>query len=225
MGSWVVERRLVVVAGGLRYPSATRLLADRLAAATRDEANRRGIEPTVEVVELREHAHDVTNLLLTGFAAAPLARVQDAIATADGLIAVPPIFKASYGGLFKSFFDGLPDESLVDKPMLIAASGGTARHSLALEHAVRPLFAYLRAAVVPTSVFAAPEDWAAGDGGDPDEEAVADEAPRLAEPSLRTRIDRAARELTDLMQRYQAPAPVDPFALRASFEDMLGDAL
>lgn len=217
------ERRLVVVSGGLRHPSATRLLADRLAATTRDNLVERGIDIAIDVIEVREHAHDVTNLLLAGFASAQLTKVLDRVATADGLIAVTPIFKASYSGVFKSFLDGLPDESLVDKPVLIAASGGTARHSLALEHAVRPLFAYLRAAVVPTSVFAAPEDWAPAEGADmdEDEEAVVDESPRYAEPSLRTRIDRAARELADLVETYQPSTPADPFALTASFEDLL----
>ncbi len=218
------DRRLVVVSGGLRHPSSTRLLADRLAAASVAELDRRGTTATLDVVELRDHAHDITNHLLTGFASAALARVLDAIAVADGVIAVTPIFKASYSGVFKSFFDALPDESLVDKPVLIGASGGTARHSLALEHAVRPLFAYMRAAVAPTSVFAAPEDWAASDGRDSDEEAVADEAPRMSEPPLRTRIDRGARELADLIETYQPAAPLDPFALGASFEDLLGGA-
>jgi FMN reductase len=222
----VPDRRLVVVSGGLRHPSATRLLADRLADMARAELRSRAVDVTIEVVELREHAHDVANLLLTGFASRSLTQVIDSIATADGLIAVTPIFKASYSGIFKSFVDGLPDESLVDKPVLIAASGGTARHSLVLEHAVRPLFAYLRAAVVPTSVFAAPEDWAAAEGADldEDEEAVADEARRFAEPSLRTRIDRATRELADLVETYHPATPTDPFALTASFEDLLGEA-
>jgi FMN reductase len=218
----VSERRLVVVSGGLRHPSSTRLLADRLAAAAGAELGRRGTSAAVEVVELRDHAHDIANHLLTGFASAPLTRVLDAVAAADGVIAVTPIFKASYSGVFKSFFDGMPDESLVDKPVLIGASGGTARHSLALEHAVRPLFTYMRAAVTPTSVFAAPEDWAASDGRDSDEEAIADEAPRLAEPTLRTRIVRGARELADLIEAYQPRPPLDPFALGASFEDLLG---
>ncbi len=216
------ERRLVVVSGGLRHPSATRLLADRLAGTTQRELAGRGTDVAVELVELREHAHEVTNLLLTGFASGSLTRVIDAIATADGLIAVTPIFKASYTGVFKSFFDGMPDESLVDKPVLLAASGGTARHSLALEYAVRPLFAYLRANVVPTSVYAAPEDWATSDGADADEEAVADEAPRYADPGLQTRIKQAAAELATLIEGYQAPPPFDPFALGASFEDLLG---
>lgn len=83
---------------------------------------------------------------------------------ADGLIVVTPVFAASYSGLFKSFFDVIDPDALSGKPVLIAATGGTARHSLVLEHAVRPLFAYLRAVVVPTAVFAASEDW--GSGGD-----------------------------------------------------------
>lgn len=81
---------------------------------------------------------------------------------ADGLIVVTPVFAASYSGLFKSFFDVIDPDALSGKPVLIAATGGTARHSLVLEHAVRPLFAYLRAVVVPTAVFAASEDWGSG---------------------------------------------------------------
>jgi FMN reductase len=71
------------------------------------------------------------------------------------VIAVTPIFSASYSGLFKTFFDVLERGALAGKPVLIAATGGSERHSLALEHAVRPLFAYLRAVVVPTAVYAA----------------------------------------------------------------------
>ena len=82
------------------------------------------------------------------------------VADADAVIAVTPIFRASFSGLFKSFFDVLETDALVGKPVLIGATGGTARHSLALEYALRPLFTYLQAIVVPTAVFAAPEDWA-----------------------------------------------------------------
>ena len=73
-----------------------------------------------------------------------------------------PIFSASYNGLFKTFFDVLEDDALSGTPVLIAATAGTARHSLALEHAMRPLFSYLGAVVVPTAVFAASEDWGSG---------------------------------------------------------------
>ena len=68
------------------------------------------------------------------------------------MIAVTPIFSASYSGLFKTFFDVLEEDALAGKPVLIGATAGTARHSLVLDHALRPLFAYLRADVVPTGV-------------------------------------------------------------------------
>ena len=156
--------KLIVVSAGLSTPSSTRLLADRLAESARDELAARGQVPSTEVVELRELAGDIANHLVTGFPPPRLSAAIDAVTGADGLIVVTPVFAASYSGLFKSFFDVIDPDALSGKPVLIAATGGTARHSLVLEHAVRPLFAYLRAVVVPTAVFAASEDW--GSGGD-----------------------------------------------------------
>ncbi|MEU6226363.1 CE1759 family FMN reductase [Streptomyces sp. NPDC047042] len=146
--------RLVVVAAGLSSPSSTRLLADRLAAATLDHVN-----AEVEVVELRDLATEIAQHLVTGFPAARLAAALDTVAAADGLIAVTPVFSASYSGLFKSFFDLIDKDALTGKPLLAGATGGTARHSLVTEHALRPLFTYLRALVLPTAVYAASEDW------------------------------------------------------------------
>ncbi|MGW4499960.1 FMN reductase [Micromonospora sp. NPDC004336] len=203
----MTRRTLAVVSAGLGQPSSTRLLADQLAAATRDELARRGDDVDVRPVELREHAHDIVNHLLTGFPSAALREVLDTVTGADGLIAVTPIFNASYNGLFKSFFDLVDTGALADRPVLVGATGGTARHSLALEHALRPMFAYLRSVVVPTAVFAAPEDWAAG----------------VADGALRSRIDRAAGELADQIRRRPPSAgPADPFALTTSFEELLG---
>ena len=172
---------IVVLTAGLSQPSSTRLLADRLAAAAERLLTARGDVPELRVVELREHACDLTSHLLTGFAPGRFAALIEQVQDADALIAVTPIFSASYSGLFKMFFDVLPPESLAGKPVLIAATAGTARHSLALEHAMRPLFAYLRAVVVPTAVFAATEDWANG-------------------VALDERIDRAAGELAALVR-------------------------
>jgi FMN reductase len=174
-------RSLVVVSAGLSQPSSTRLLADRLTAAVERHLRDAGIEPVTQVVELREHAQDLANHLLTGFPSPKLQATLDAVLAADGVIAVTPIFSASYSGLFKLFFDLVERDGFSGKPVLIAATGGTPRHSLAVEHAVRPLFAYLNAAVVATGVYAATEDW--GRGGDG------------ADSSLVERIDRAAREL------------------------------
>ena len=199
------ERRIVVVSAGLSQPSSTRLLADGLAEAVRHELAGAGVVAHVQVVELRDHAHDVVNTMLTGFAPAAFRPVLEAVEAADGLVVVTPTFSASYSGLFKSFVDVLDKDALAGKPVLVAATGGTARHSLVLEHALRPLFAYLRAVVVPTAVYAAAEDWAGGSAGG----------------ELRDRIGRAARELADEVAR-RAPATVeDPFALTTSFADML----
>ncbi|MFY1621733.1 FMN reductase [Micromonospora sp. WMMD735] len=203
----MTRRTLAVVSAGLSQPSSTRLLADQLAAAARDELVGRGDEVELRVVELRDHAHDVVNNLLTGFPSTELRAALDAVTGADGIVAVTPIFNASYNGLFKSFFDVVDAQALVDRPVLIGATGGTARHSLALEHAVRPMFGYLRAVVLPTSVFAAPEDWSGG----------------TAEGALRARIQRAGRELADQVDRRPpAAGPADPFALTTDFAELLG---
>ncbi|MFJ3281316.1 FMN reductase [Streptomyces halstedii] len=154
--------RVVAVSAGLSSPSSTRLLADRLAEATRERLaadQDRAIE--VQVVELRDLAVSIANHLVTGFPPADLREAIDAVTGADGLIAVSPVFTASYSGLFKSFFDLIENTALTGKPVLIAATGGTPRHSLVLDHAMRPLFAYLRAVTLPTSVYAASEDWGA----------------------------------------------------------------
>ncbi|MGW3167664.1 FMN reductase [Streptomyces sp. NPDC001142] len=188
--------KLIVVSAGLSTPSSTRLLADRLAESARDELAVRGQAPSTEVVELRELAGDIANHLVTGFPPPRLSAAIDAVTAADGLIVVTPVFAASYSGLFKSFFDVIDPDALSGKPVLIAATGGTARHSLVLEHAVRPLFAYLRAVVVPTAVFAASEDW--GSGGDEYTD------------GLPGRVRRAGVELATLMAaRPVSEAPAD----------------
>ena len=202
------SRSLVVVTAGLSQPSSTRLLADRLTVATEQALRAAGIEPLVTVIEARDHAHDLTNNLLTGFPGPRLRAAVDAVIAADGLIAVTPIFNASYSGLFKVFFDVLERDSLAGRPVLAAATGGTARHSLALDHALRPLFAYLGAAVVPTAVFAAAEDWGQG--------------PMPADSGLADRIRRAGGELGRAMAAGRPEAASDPFRDPVPFEDLLG---
>lgn len=199
-------RDIVVVTAGLGQPSATRLLADRLAAATRERLDAAGLEPTVRVVELRDHARDLTDHLLTGFPSPALRETIDAVLRAEGVIAVSPIFSASYSGLFKLFWDVIERDGLTGMPVLIGATGGSARHSLALEHAMRPLFAYLNAAVVPTAVYAAAEDW--GQAG-------------AVDSGLTDRIERAAGEFAAAVGSRQRPAPADPFEEPVPFETLL----
>jgi FMN reductase len=202
-------RRIVVVSAGLSDPSSTRLLADLLAQRTSVALEQRQQTVEVEVVELRPLAHALADQLLTGFATGELAAAEEAVAQADAVIAVTPVFSASYSGLFKTFFDVLEPGALDGTPVLVAATAGTARHSLVLDHALRPLFGYLHAVVVPTGVFAASEDW--GTGG--------------ASSSLVGRIDRAALELAALVAARPRGPRADQFdrdlAAMGDFEQLL----
>jgi FMN reductase len=187
--------RLVVVTAGLSEPSSTRLLADRLAEAVRTRLESAGRPVQLDVVELRPLAHAITDAMLTGFPSGDLAAAVESVRRADALIAVTPVFTASYSGLFKSFFDVLEPDVLDAKPVLLGATAGTARHSLVLEHALRPLFSYLRAVVVPTAVFAASEDWG-----------------ETRQGALHARIERAAGQLADLLAGPIVRTPrADPF--------------
>lgn len=171
--------RYVAISAGVGEPSTTRMLADSISKSIQ----RKDPEASVEVIGLRDLAHDVVDATLMGFASPRLQHVIDQAIAADGLIAVAPIYKASYPGLFKSFFDGLENDALTGKPVLLAATGGTARHSLAIDFAMRPLFSYLQTLIVPTGVFASPHDW----GG-------------AGETALTERIDRATSELSSLVR-------------------------
>jgi FMN reductase len=189
--------RLVVVTAGLSNPSSTRILADQLAAAAVTALG----EADVEVIELRDLAHAITDNLLTGFPSGALADAVASVAAADALVVVTPVFSASYSGLFKSFFDVLEPDVLDGKPVLVAATAGTARHSLVLEHALRPLFSYLHAVPVPTAVFAAAEDF--GSRG------------------LADRVERAAGELAGAVLRRPRLRAVDPFEDVVPFDQLL----
>ena len=177
-------RRVVVVSGGMGMPSSSRMLADQLGEAARRELERVDVHTEITTIELRELAVDIANNMVTGFAPPALADALKSIADADALIVVSPVFSGSYSGLLKSFFDVLDNTALDSMPVLIAATGGSVRHSLMLDHAMRPLFTYLRARVVSTGVFAGPEDWGTGSNG---------------APALDQRVTRAASELAGMV--------------------------
>ena len=172
--------RLAVVSAGTSDPSSTRLLADRIADRVKELAARHGHEVTVGVIELREIATDISTALVSQLVTPKLRQAITALGEADGIIAAAPVYKAGPSGLFTSFFGVLDNDLLIAKPVVLAATAGTARHALVADEAMRPMFAYQRTMTAPTSLFAAPEDW--------------------SDPALNTRIDRAARELVLLME-------------------------
>jgi FMN reductase len=174
------ELRLVLVSAGASDPSSTAMLADRLAARTVVAAEAHGAELAVTTIELRTMANEIATALVSQNLGPKLTAAVEALGAADGLIVATPIYKAGVSGLFKGFFDVLDNDLLIAKPVALAATAGTARHALVVDEAMRSLFAYMRALTIPTSVFAATEDWADG--------------------NLEKRLERAATELAILMQ-------------------------
>lgn len=199
--------KLAVVSGGLREPSSTRLLADQIEAAVIKRLATAGVETETTVIELRPLARAVTDAMLTGFGTPELEATFEELSAADGLIAVTPAFNASFSGLFKSFFDVLPEETLSGIPVLIGATGGTERHSLVLEHAMRPMFSYLHAVISPTGVYAATDDFGAGESS-----------------SLSRRIARAADDFSRLLRSCGVRQRTDAWADELStMEQLLTD--
>jgi FMN reductase len=172
--------KLAVVSAGTGDPSSTRLLADRIAERTAALAASRDSTVTVTTIELKEISADISTALVSQLITPRLGQAITALAEADGIVASTPVYKAGPSGLFTSFFHVLDNDLLIAKPVVLAATAGTARHALVADDQMRPMFAYLRTMTVPTSVFAAPEDW--------------------SDPAHGKRIDRAARELVLLME-------------------------
>jgi FMN reductase len=168
-------KRLVVVTAGTGNPSSTRQLTDRIAQKSLDLLEHAGIPATASVIELGPLAVDTARAAVAGFPGEQVQAAIDRLAAADAIIAATPVYKAAISGVFKTFVDVLDNDLIVAKPVLLAATGGTPRHALVIDDPMRPRFAYLRALTLPTSVYAAPEDWGTTELG--------------------TRIERAAIEL------------------------------
>jgi FMN reductase len=171
---------LVVVTAGTSDPSSTRMLADQVAQRVTDLAGRRGHQVTTRVVDLRELATEITTAMVSRLVGPKLEQAIAALGEADGIVASTPVYAAGASGLFTSFFQVLDSDLLIAKPVVLAATAGTARHALVVDQQLRTLFAYLRTTATPTSLFAAPEDW--------------------SDPALGRRVDRAALELVLLME-------------------------
>lgn len=189
--------RLAIVNASLSESSSSQLLGSRLSEATVDAI--KGQEVEVTEISLRELAHDITNAMLTGFPAGALAKAIDTMLSADGVIAITPTYKASMSGLFKSFFDITDEGALIGKPILLGATGGSPRHSLMIDTAMRPMFSYLKSNVVTTGVFAATEDWGRGaveDGTAPLDARIARAGRQFAAQLVFEREEKPARTPT-----------------------------
>jgi FMN reductase len=174
-------RQLLIVSAGTSEPSTTRMLADRIATGSLERLRELEVPTAVEAVEVAPLAVDVARASVSGVPSAELQAAIERIAAADAVIAAAPVYKAGMSGLFKSFVDVLDNDLLIAKPVVLAATAGSSRHALVVDEQMRSLFAYMRALTMPTSVFAAPEDWGSTELGE--------------------RVQRAATELAVVIQR------------------------
>ncbi|PZP28395.1 MAG: NADPH-dependent FMN reductase [Kocuria rhizophila] len=154
---------LAVVTAGLSEDSTTTRLGEAIAKAASDAVDNAGQHVDIKVIQLRDLAHGLTDMMITHVASPAVQAAIDTVLNADGLVAASPTYKASYSGLFKQFFDVIDESALENLPAVVAATGGSPRHSLVLDTAMRPLLSYLKALVLPLGIYAASEDWGHAD--------------------------------------------------------------
>jgi FMN reductase len=156
---------IAIVNAGVSDPSSTRLLADRIAQKTVDTLEASGTTATVRAIDLGPLAVDIAQGIVSGMLNPKVQTAMESLAGADAVIAATPVYKAGISGLFKSFADLIDNDLLIAKPVVLAATGGSARHAMVVDDQLRPLFGFLRTIPVPTSLYSAPEDWASTDLG------------------------------------------------------------
>jgi len=147
--------RLVAVSGGMQRPSKTTALAEQLLALI---ANEIPCEP--RLVEMGRLAPQLAGAVWRSQLPDTVERELVAVEQADVLVVATPVYRGSYTGLFKHFFDFIHQDALIDKPVLLAATGGSQRHALVIDHQLRPLFSFFQARTLPLGIYATDEDFA-----------------------------------------------------------------
>ncbi|MDQ1556082.1 MAG: reductase [Actinomycetota bacterium] len=172
--------RVVAVSGSLTDPSRTTALVEAIAAAFAV-----ALPTETHVIKLNElgpHlAGALTRAELPAEAEAELRRIEGA----DLLVVASPVYRASFTGLFKHLFDFVEQFALVDTPVLLAASGGSDRHALIIEHQLRPLFGFFQALALPAGVYANDSDFTERE---------------ISNPLLTERIDKAIARALPLVK-------------------------
>lgn len=177
---------LVGISGNTQRPSRTLALTGSLVA---EIALRHSVDS--EIYDLTDLGSELGGTLDRRLAPARLAGILDAIEAADALVVASPVYKGAYTGLFKHLFDLVDPKALAGKPVIVGATGG--RHSLVLDHSLRPLFNFFGAVVAPTAVYATEKDFIDG---------------RPSHSALLARIGQAAEEAARLLVARAHPVPV-----------------
>ncbi|OJH79442.1 MAG: FMN reductase [Stenotrophomonas maltophilia] len=159
------------------------------------EELRERINVSVELVELAPIARSLGQALQRSEVEPQVERALATIESAQLLVAAAPVYRGSYPGLFKHLIDFIGLDALVDTPVLLAATGGSERHALVIDHQLRPLFSFLQAHTLPIGVYATPADF----DGD-----------RINSAALQARIQLAAERAAGHVAHVAAvlPAPL-----------------
>lgn len=182
---------LVVTIGGSPSPrSRTGLLLD--------QAGRWLEQRGIERVHFDVHQFDPAELLLARFDSPAIRHFSEQVSHADGLIVGTPVYKASFAGALKVLLDLLPERALAHKVVLPIATGGTHAHMLAVDYALKPVLAALKAQETLQGVFATDSLIQYGE-------------PPQFEETLLDRLDEALEHFVAALARR--PAPIDPKVL------------
>ena len=149
--------RIVAVSGGLQRPSRAATLAEHLLGLIGED-----VHCEQQLIELGELAPQLAGALWRSQLPEAVERQLVAVEQADVLVVATPVYRGSYTGLFKHFFDFIDQDALVDTPILLAATGGSERHALVIDHQLRPLFSFFQARTLPLGVYATDRDFAEG---------------------------------------------------------------
>lgn len=149
--------RLVAVSGGLQQSSKSTVLAKHLLSLVA-----KAVPCDVRLISIGQRVPQLAGTIFRTQLPSLLEQELAAVEQADILIVATPVFRGSYTGMFKHFFDFIKQDALVDKPILLAATGGSERHALMIDHQLRPLFSFFQARTLPLGVYATDTDFADG---------------------------------------------------------------
>ncbi|ENO86091.1 FMN reductase [Thauera linaloolentis] len=189
--------KVVAVSGGLQRPSRTLSLVEALIDALGEQA-----PISVRLIELGSIGPRLAGALYPSQLPDDVRADIAAIESADFLVVASPVYRASFTGLFKHLFDFVDQNALIDVPVLLAATGGSDRHALVIEHQLRPLFSFFQAHTLPIGVYGS-------------EAEIRDY--EVSSPALQARIDLAAGRARPFLRKRASAAPdVSPFVRAAA---------
>ena len=154
---------VVTINGSLNKESKTGALLNLVVETVMEKARDAFLDVEATPIELRTLRLDLAQAMTEDDLSDAVRQAIDAMTRADLVIVGTPIYKASYAGLFKQFFDVVDRYALANTPVLLTATGGSDRHALAIDTALRPLFAYFQAHVAPVGIYASAGDFAGYD--------------------------------------------------------------